>query len=259
MIGAIRGARAEWSVEREAMAKITINCDMGEAFGIYHFGDDEACMPFVTHANIACGFHASDPVVMWKTVRAAKRHGVKVGSHPGLPDREGFGRREMKVNREEVTALVLYQTGALKAFLDAEGVALSHIKPHGALFGMAQRDEAIADGIAEAALQCGVPVIAYSDCAMSEVFTRRGVPFTCEFYADLDYDDHGRQVITKEHAPVAPEAAAAKVLRAVRDGLTRSLGGKDVKVVAESICVHSDTPGALEVAKAVHAAIADRL
>ena len=241
------------------MGKITINCDMGEAFGIYHFGDDEACMPFVTHANIACGFHASDPVVMWKTVRAAKKHGIKVGSHPGLPDREGFGRREMKVNRDEVTALVLYQTGALKAFLDAEKMALSHIKPHGALFGMAQRDEAIADGIAEAALLCGVPVIAYSDCAMSEVFTRRGVPFTCEFYADLDYDDHGRQVITKEHAPVAPEAAAAKVLRAVRDGVTRSLGGKDVKVVAESICVHSDTPGALEVAKAVHAAIADRL
>ena len=241
------------------MGKITINCDMGEAFGIYHFGDDEACMPFVTHANIACGFHASDPVVMWKTVRAARKHGIKVGSHPGLPDREGFGRREMKVNRDEVTALVLYQTGALKAFLDAEKMALSHIKPHGALFGMAQRDEAIADGIAEAALLCGVPVIAYSDCAMSEVFTRRGVPFTCEFYADLDYDDHGRQVITKEHAPVAPEAAAAKVLRAVRDGVTRSLGGKDVKVVAESICVHSDTPGALEVAKAVHAAIADRL
>jgi UPF0271 protein len=241
------------------MGKITINCDMGEAFGIYRFGDDAACMPFVTHANVACGFHASDPVVMWKTVRDAKRHGIRVGSHPGLPDREGFGRREMKVNREEVTALVLYQTGALKAFLDAEGLALSHIKPHGALFGMAQRDEGIADGIAEAALRCGDPVIAYSDCAMSEVFTRRGVPFTCEFYADLDYDDQGRQVITKEHAPVAPEAAAAKVLRAVRDGLTRSLGGKDVKVVAESICVHSDTPGALEVAKAVHAAVADRL
>ena len=240
-------------------AKITINCDMGEAFGIYHFGDDEACMPFVTHANVACGFHASDPVVMWKTVRAAKKHGIKVGSHPGLPDREGFGRREMKVNREEVASLVLYQTGALKAFLDAEGMPLAHIKPHGALFGMAQRDETIANGIADAALKYGVPVIAYSDCAMSEVFSRRGVPFSCEFYADLDYDDNGRQVITKVHDPVAPAAAAAKVLRAVETGLTRSLGGKDVKVVAESICVHSDTPGAVDVAKAVHAAIADRL
>lgn len=241
------------------VGKITINCDMGEAFGIYHFGDDEACMPFITHANVACGFHASDPVVMWKTVGAAKKHDVKVGSHPGLPDREGFGRREMKVTREEVAALILYQTGALKAFLDAEGMTLSHIKPHGALFGMAQRDEAVANGIADAALKYRVPVIAYSDCAMSEVFTRRGVPFSCEFYADLDYDDNGRQVITKVHEPVAPEVAAAKVRRAIETGLTRSLGGKDVKVVAESICVHSDTPGAVEVAKAVHAAIADRL
>jgi 5-oxoprolinase (ATP-hydrolysing) subunit A len=241
------------------MAKVTINCDMGEAFGIYAFGDDEACMPYITHANVACGFHASDPSVMWRTVRAAKKHGIAVGSHPGLNDREGFGRREMKVTRDEVTALVLYQTGALKAFLDAEGVPLSHIKPHGALFGMAQRDEAIADGIAEAALKYGVPVIAYSDCAMSEVFTRRGVPFSCEFYVDLDYDDAGRQVISKVHDPVAPKDAAAKAVRAITAGLTRSLGGRDVKVVAESICVHSDTPGAVEVAKAVHAALSDRL
>jgi UPF0271 protein len=241
------------------MGKVTINCDMGEAFGIYSFGDDEACMPYITHANVACGFHASDPVVMWRTVRAAKKHAIKVGSHPGLPDREGFGRREMKMTREEVTALVLYQTGALKAFLDAENMPLSHIEPHGALFGMAQRDETIADGIAEAALKFGVPVIAYSDCAMSEVFTRRGVPFSCEFYVDLDYDDHGRQVITKTHDPVAPQAAAAKARRAVMEGLTLSLGGKDVKVVAESICVHSDTPGAVEVAKAVHAAMANHL
>lgn len=233
------------------MSSVTINCDMGEAFGIYSFGDDEACMPYVTHANVACGFHASDPGVMWRTVRAAGKHGIAVGSHPGLPDREGFGRREMKLTRDEVTALVLYQTGALRAFLDAEGIALSHIKPHGALFGMAQRDETIADGIAEAALICGVPVIAYSDCAMSEVFTRRGVPFSCEFYADLDYDDHGRQIITREHPPADPEAVARKVRRAVTEGLVTSVGGRDVKVVAESICVHSDTPNAVVVAKAV--------
>lgn len=238
------------------MARPSINCDMGEAFGIYRFGDDEACMPFVTHANVACGFHASDPMVMRRTVAAAKRHGIAVGSHPGLPDREGFGRREMKMTRDEVSALVVYQTGALKAFLDEAGLPLSHIKPHGALFGMAQRDEAIADGIADAALEFAVPVIAFSDCAMSEVFTRRGVPFSCEFYADLDYDDAGRQVITKEHPPVPPAVVAEKVRRAVVDGVTRSLGGKDVRVVADSICVHSDTPNAVEVAKAVHAVVA---
>jgi UPF0271 protein len=241
------------------MARITINCDMGEAFGIYRFGDDETCMPYVTHANVACGFHASDPAVMWKTVKAAKKHGVNVGSHPGLPDREGFGRREMKVSRDEVAAMILYQTGALKAFLDLEGVPLSHIKPHGALFGMAQREESIAEGIADAALSFGVPVISYSDCAMSEVFTRRGVPFSCEFYADLDYDDHGRQIITKEHHAVHPAEVAEKVRRAITSGVTRSINGRDVPVVAQSICVHSDTPGALEVAKAVHGAIADLL
>lgn len=237
------------------MPKVTINCDMGEAFGIYSFGDDEACMPYVTHANVACGFHASDPAVMWSTVRAAKKHGIAVGSHPGLPDREGFGRREMKFNREEVAALVLYQTGALKAFLDAEGIPLSHIKPHGALFGMAQKDETIAEGIADAALVHGVPVIAYADCAMSRVFTRRGVPFTCEFYADLDYDDEGRQIITREHPPVEPDTVARKVGRAVREGLVTSVGGREVKVVAESICVHSDTPNAVAVAKAVATAL----
>lgn len=241
------------------MGKVTINCDMGEAFGIYHLGQDGALMPFITHANVACGYHASDPSVMWRTVREAKQHGIKVGSHPGLPDREGFGRREMTMTREEVAALVLYQTGALRAFLDAEGMELSHIKPHGALFGMAQKQEAVAEGIADAALALHLPVIAFSDCMMADVFTRRGVPFSCEFYADLEYDDHGRQIITKEHAPVPPEVAAATVRRAVAEGLTRSMSGRDVRVVAESICVHSDTPGAVPLARAVYQAVAEFL
>lgn len=231
---------------------VTINCDMGEAFGIYSFGDDAACMPFVTHANIACGFHASDPVVMRNTVRKAKAADVAIGAHPGLPDREGFGRRAMKMRRDEVSALVLYQCGALKAFAQAEGVSLSHIKPHGALFGMAQNEEPIAEGIADAAEILDLPVIAYSDCYMSEVFTRRGIRFCCEFYADLDYDDAGRQIISRDHPAVAPEQVAEKVLRAIREGLTQSVSGKDVHVVAESICVHSDTPNAVAVARAVH-------
>lgn len=234
------------------VSKISINCDMGEAFGIYAFGDDAACMPYVTHANIACGFHASDPTIMRRTVAIAREYGVSVGSHPGLPDREGFGRREMRMSRDEVSALVLYQTGALKAFTDAAQMPLSHIKPHGALFGMAQRQEAVAEGIADAALALGLPVIAYSDCAMADVFTRRGVAFVCEFYADLDYGDDGRQIITMHHDAVDPAEAANKVLRAVRDGVTRSVNGNDVAVLAESICVHSDTPAAVTIAAAVH-------
>jgi len=238
---------------------VTINCDMGEAFGIYRMGDDEACMPFITHANIACGFHASDPRTMWRTVRAAKLHGVQIGAHPGLADREGFGRREMRLSREEVAALVLYQVGALQAFLKTEGVGMSHIKPHGALFGMAMKEEPIAMGIADAALALELPVIGFSDCVMEQVFKTRGVPYTCEFYADLDYGDNGWQIITMHHDPVTPEAAAAKVLRAVKEGRTAAVSGRDVAVRADSICVHSDTPGAVEVARAVHAALAPYL
>ncbi|SNB52686.1 UPF0271 protein [Arboricoccus pini] len=229
----------------------SINCDMGESFGIYRFGDDAACLPFVTHANIACGFHASDPVVMRATVRAAKNAGVNIGSHPGLPDREGFGRRAMRMTREEVSALVVYQTGALQAFAMAEGASLSHIKPHGALFGMAQNDYGVAEGIADAAEVFGLPVIAYSDCCMSEVFTRRGIPFVCEFYVDIDYGDDGRQIISRDHPAISAAAVAEKVRRALREGMTRSVSGRDVRVVADSICVHSDTPGAVEVARAV--------
>lgn len=238
---------------------VTINCDMGEAFGIWHMGDDEGCMPFITHANIACGYHASDPRTMWRTVRLAKRYGVRVGAHPGLPDREGFGRREMKLSREEVAALVLYQAGALNAFLRAEEVAMSHIKPHGALMGMAMEQEAVAQGVADAAAALELPVIGVGNCVIEEVFATRRLPLACEFYADLDYDDRGWQIITLQHAPVDPAAAAAKVLRAVRDGRTTSVNGRDVAVKADSICVHSDTPGAVAVAKAVHAALARHL
>ncbi len=129
---------------------------------------------------------------------------------------------------------------------------LSHIKPHGALFGMAQNDANVAEGIADAAEVFGVPVIAFSDCCMSEVFTRRGIPFSCEYYVDLDYDDHGRQVISREHEPVAPEAVAEKVRRAVLDGMTQALSGPRCGRGGRSICVHSDTPNALAVAQAVH-------
>lgn len=240
-----------------AARKISINCDMGEAFGIYSFGDDEACMPFITHANVACGFHGSDPRVMWRTVRAAKRHGVKVGAHPSLPDLQGFGRREMKLERDEITAIIIYQTGALKGFLDAEGMALSHIKPHGALYGMAQRDPVVAEAIADAAEVFGVPLFAFANCAQSEVYTKRGLQFACEFYADLDYNDEGRNIITREHHAVAPEDAARRCRRAVTEGLTTALSGKDVSVVAESVCVHSDTPGAVALARAVREALAE--
>ena len=241
------------------MKGITINCDMGEAFGIYSLGDDEACMPYITHANVACGFHASDPMVMWRTVRAAKAAGVAVGAHPGFPDREGFGRREMKLSREEVAAMALYQTGALSAFLEAEGMSLSHIKPHGALYGMAQRDQDMAEGVADAAEALKVPVFTFANSAMTDVFTRRGIEHYCEFYSDLDYNDEGQQIITKTHDSVPVDQTVAKVVRAIEEGVTRSVNGKDVAVSGQSVCVHSDTPNALAVVKAIREALNSRM
>src|SRR6516164_8113801 len=166
---------------------LIINCDMGESFGLYRMGDDERMMPHITVANVACGFHASDPVVMHRTVRLAKRFGVKVGAHPSLPDLQGFGRREMKLGREELRDILLYQIGALTAFLKAEGMALEHVKPHGALYGMAARNEDIAHAVCDAALVYGVPLYGMGGTVHETVYTARGLGFVREFYADLDY------------------------------------------------------------------------
>ena len=156
---------------------IELNCDMGEAFGLYRCGDDEGIMPLIDVANVACGFHASDPVVLRRTVRLAKSHGVRVGAHPSFPDLQGFGRREMKMGHDELVACVIYQVGALKAFLDLEGMPLNHVKPHGALYGAASRDRAVADAIAEAVAAFGVPIMGMAGTVHEEAYTARGLFF----------------------------------------------------------------------------------
>ena len=232
-----------------------MNCDMGESFGIYRVGEDAKMMPLISMANVACGFHGSDPDHMRNTVRLAKRHGVRVGAHPSLPDRQGFGRRAMDIGREELANLIVYQIGALAGFLKAEGMDLSHIKPHGALYGMAARDENIAHAICDAADVFHVPVLGMKNTLHEEVYIRRGHVFIAEFYADLDYDDDGSLIITREHVPVDPEVAAVRCLRAIEEGMTESVNGVLVEVGANCICVHSDTPNAVEVARAVRRAI----
>jgi UPF0271 protein len=239
--------------------RVAINCDMGESFGLYKMGDDEGMMPHITVANVACGFHASDPTVMAKTVRLAKEHGVQVGAHPSLPDLQGFGRREMKLRPAELTDCILYQVGALKGFLDREGMALSHIKPHGSLYGMAARSEEVAGAVAAAVKVFGVPVLGMAGTQHETVYGAAGLAFISEYYADLDYDDDGNLIITREHHAVDPAAAAARARRAVDEGKVASVNGRDVAVRAQSICVHSDTPNAVAVARAVRAAIADHL
>lgn len=232
-----------------------INCDMGEAFGLYRMGDDESLMPLITVANVACGFHASDFNHMRRTVRLAKQHGVKVGAHPSLPDLQGFGRREMKISREELANCVIYQVGALKGFLQAEGLPLNHIKPHGSLYGMAARQEEIAHAICDAADVFKVPLLGMINTLHEKIYQARGHTFVAEYYADLDYSDEGGLIITREHEAKDPAEAAARCLRAITEGKTRTVGGKDIAVRADSICVHSDTPNAVAIATAVREAV----
>lgn len=237
----------------------TINCDMGEAFGLYRMGDDEGLMPLIDIANVACGFHASDFNHMRATVRLAKRHGVKVGAHPSLPDLQGFGRREMKIGREEMANALIYQIGALVGFLRAEGVELNHIKPHGSLYGMAARQEAIAHAVCDAADVFGVPILGMSGTLHERIYPERGHRFVSEFYADLDYADDGGLIITRQHDAKDPARSASACLRAIADGKVTSLGGVDVPVRADSICVHSDTPNAVALARAVREAVRPHL
>ena len=234
---------------------VTLNCDMGESFGLYRMGDDAGMMPLIDVANVACGFHASDPDHMRATVLLAKANGVKVGAHPSLPDLQGFGRREMKMGREELANCIIYQVGALKGFLDAEGMPLNHIKPHGALYGMAARQEHVAQAVADAAEVFKVPLMGMAGTLHETIYTARGLSMIAEFYADLDYADDGNLIITREHEAKDAAQAAARCVRAIKEHKVKSVGGKDVPVGADAICVHSDTPNAVAIAAAVKEAV----
>ena len=234
---------------------VTLNCDMGEAFGLYKMGDDAGLMPLIGVANVACGFHASDFNHMRATVRLAKQHGVKAGAHPSLPDLQGFGRREMNIGRQELANCMIYQIGALKGFLDAEGMVLNHIKPHGSLYGMAARMEETAHAVCDAADVFKVPLFGMINTLHQTIYTARGHQFVAEYYADLDYTPEGGLIITREHEAKDPAEAAARCLRAIGQGKTRSISGADVAVGAETICIHSDTPNAVAIASAVRAAV----
>ena len=236
---------------------VTINCDMGESFSLYRMGDDEAIMPYITEANVACGFHGSDPNHMRRTVELAKRSSVKVGCHFSLPDLAGFGRREMKIDREEMANIVIYQIGALTGFLEVAGIELNHLKPHGALYGMAARQEHIAHAICDAAEPFGVPIFGMSGTLHEDIYTARGLEFRAEFFADLDYDDDGGLLITRHHDERDPNAVAEQALRAVRSGTVVSVNGRVIPVRAETVCIHSDTPNVVAVGKAVRGVLAE--
>jgi len=230
---------------------VTLNSDMGESFGIHSFGNDDALVKLIDTANVACGFHAGDPTGIRETVENALAGGVTVGAHPGLPDLVGFGRREMKLERDETGDLVRYQVGALVGFLDAVGAPLDHIKPHGSLYGMAARSEDIMDAICDVAVQYGVPVFGMAGTAHETVALKRDVPFVAEFYVDLGYRADGSLIIARRPRATPVDEAEQRARKALTEGLATADTGEDFPMRVNSICVHSDTPNAVDVAHAV--------
>ncbi|MBS0446674.1 MAG: LamB/YcsF family protein [Proteobacteria bacterium] len=241
--------------------RIDLNCDMGEGYGAWTMGDDLALLDHVTSANIACGFHAGDAMTMQRVVAAAFARGVHVGAHPSLPDLQGFGRRVMRVSPAEVHAMVVYQVGALAAFARAAGGKLSHVKAHGALYNMAAQDAALADAIARAVRDVD-PTLALFGLAGSlqiAAAEQLGLRAVSEVFADRSYQDDGS--LTPRGQPGAmiedAEVAAAQVRRMVEQGSVRAVGGKDVPVRADTLCIHGDQPGALAFARKIRTALED--
>jgi 5-oxoprolinase (ATP-hydrolysing) subunit A len=240
------------------MKTIDINCDMGESFGRYSLGMDAEVIPYISSANIACGFHAGDPVVLDRTVRMAVEHGVGVGAHPGFPDLLGFGRRNMDCTPEEIRTYLIYQIGALQAFCTVHGTRLRHVKPHGSLYNMAARNRELARTIAEAV--AGVDprlllvVLAGRDNGeMRKMAGEAGVKVVFEAFPDRAYTVEGALVSRlKPHALVKdPHEAAERALRMAEEGVVIAEDGSSVPLEVDTLCVHGDTPGAVDLVRTI--------
>ena len=243
------------------MKSIDLNCDMGESYGAWKMGADAEVMPFISSANIACGFHGGDPATIRKTVRLALDHGVAVGAHPSLPDLQGFGRRAMKISPQDMYDLVVYQAGAVDGFARAAGSRLHHVKCHGALYNMAANDEALSEAMARAARDLGgIMLYALSNSKMMETAIRLGVPVAGEVFADRGYSDDGTLAPRDRPGGMIEDAAeaVARALAMIEQGHVTSLSGKRVPVSADTLCLHGDQPGAVAFAKAIRKAFADK-
>ena len=230
---------------------VTLNCDMGESYGHWRFGDDAGIMPSVDCANIACGFHAGDPVTMTRTVELAVRLGKRIGAHPSLPDREGFGRREMRLSPDELRATFIYQIGALAGIVQAAGASLNHVKPHGIIYGMAARDIALATAMAEAAKAFDLPLFGMAGTLHEEAAKAAGTSFVGEFFGDLTYGPTGELIIPRSHSAVDIERATVRLERALREGTVEAVDGTVLDISFQTVCVHSDPPNARDVAAAM--------
>ena len=243
------------------MDAIDLNSDLGESFGAYTLGMDEKLMEYITSANVACGWHAGDPLVMQKTIRAAAKNGVAVGAHPGYPDLMGFGRREIKITPEEAYTYVLYQLGALDAFARTEGVKIQHVKPHGALYNQACKDEKLASAICRAAqaFDRELIVLAPYNSAFRTAAEAIGQPFAGEFFADRAYLPDGSLVPRSQPGAVIHDAdeACRRVLQMAREGTVTCLDGTELTMRCVSVCVHGDNAEALATVKKIRGALED--
>ncbi|MBO3277911.1 5-oxoprolinase subunit PxpA [Pseudomonas schmalbachii] len=241
------------------MKAVDLNSDMGEGFGPWTIGDgvDEAIMPLISSANIATGFHAGDPNIMRRTVELAIQHGVGIGAHPGFRDLVGFGRRHINAPATEQINDMLYQLGALREFARLNGVCLQHIKPHGALYMHLARDEQAAHEFVETLHRLDPELLLFcmDGSATWRAAQELGHPVVREFYADRDYDNSGSIVFIRRVKALDSQEVAAKVLRACREGKVRTVEGDDIDIAFDSICIHSDTPGALALVEATRAAL----
>jgi len=235
--------------------KIDLNCDLGESFGNYKIGMDEEVIKFISSANIACGFHASDPLVMAKTVELAKENRVKVGAHPGFPDLVGFGRRNMNVSSAELKTMVQYQIGALNAFCIAKGVKMNHVKPHGAMYNMAAKDVNLATSIAEgiAEVDSSLILLGLSGSQLISAAKEVGLKTDSEVFADRAYEEDGSLVArTKPGAVITNEdEVIERVIRMIKTGRVKAITGKEIPIQVDSICVHGDNPKALNFVKMI--------
>ena len=237
------------------MKKIDLNCDLGESFGNYKMGMDDEVIRHISSANVACGFHASDPLVMQKTVALAKENGVCIGAHPGFPDLVGFGRRNMSVSPAEAKAFVQYQIGALDAFCKAAGVKLCHVKPHGALYNMAGKDEILAQAVCEGIFEydSNLILLGLSGSKMIEAGKKIGLRTASEVFADRAYEADGSLVARSKPGAVITDEnlAVSRVVEMVKNGRVTSITGNEIEIKADSICLHGDGVKAVEFAKRI--------
>ncbi len=235
--------------------RIDLNCDVGESHGAYRIGADEALMPWITSANVACGYHAGDPLVMDRTVRLAVQCGVGIGAHPGYPDLLGFGRRQMQLSPEEIENYVLYQVGALGAFVRSAGAKLAHVKPHGALYNAAAKDiemaRAIARGVAR--VRSDLILVGLAGSVLIEAAQEAGLRVAREGFADRAYNPDGTLRSRKLPGAVIeePAMAAERAVRIARNGSVVAYAGEEVSLRVDTICVHGDTPTAVEIVRAI--------